>query len=317
MSYLSALKKSSAFDFDNIQKVIDEQNNPKKTAKQNNKDERFWKLDLDKAGNGFATIRFLPPALDAEGKPEDKLWVRMFSHGFRGPTGKWYIEKSLSTIEGRDAIGEYNSALWNSVGDDQPDHPNRKQARVQKRRLRYISNILVVADPQNPQNEGKVFLFDYGKKIYDKLQSVMFPKIPNVPRLNPFDPVAGADFNVIVEQVGGFSNYDQSRFSAPAPLGSNAEIDVICPKAYSLKDLVKPAQFKSAAELKSLLNTAMGFDVDLAIAAIKGTSVPTESAPVAQTTPSKPNLTVEAVSGADDYADDEDDADLKKFKGLV
>jgi hypothetical protein len=310
MSYLDALSKSNAMDFDHLAKVIEDQNTPKK---QSNNDDRFWKLELDKTGNGFATIRFLPPAL-VNGVPEDKLWVEIFSHGFKGPTGKWYIEKSLSTLKDpglRDAISEYNNALWNSVGDDQPDHPNRKQARNQKRRQRYVSNILVVSDPKNPENEGKVFLFNYGKKIYDKLQAEMFPKNPNMKRLNPFDPVVGADFNVIVEQVGGFPNYDQSRFAAPAPLGSNDTIEEVCPKAYSLDDLVSPDKFKSKAELASLLDAVMGFDVAAATAHLRQNKAG-GSAPVAPA--ARPIPTAETQVST---LSEEDDADLEEFKKLV
>lgn len=307
MSYLSSLKKSSVLDFDSLQKTIEKQNAPVNRNTREDQDDRFWKPEQDKAGNAYAVIRFLPPAI-VNGVPEDAVWVQMFDHGFQGPTGKWYIEKSLTTIGQPDPASEYNSYLWNLSEDD--NSPGRKQARAQKRRVRFVSNILVVKDPKNPQNEGKVFLFKYGKKIFDKIQAVMFPKIPGAPKLNPFDPVAGADFSLFMERVQGFPNYDQSRFESPSPIGTEAEIDVICPQAHSLKDLISPDKFKTREELQQRLNEAMGFDTT---SVIKSTASANKF--------SQPASTVEPVKikTAEDHqvSDDDDDADLQEFKALA
>lgn len=306
MSYLSALKKSSVLDFDTIQKNIESQNAPKFERKE---DTRFWKPTRDKAGNAFAVIRFLPPALDkATGLPEDKLYVRIWDHAFQGPTGKWYIEKSLTTIGDRDLIGEYNSYLWNKSKDD--NSAERKQARAQKRRTRYISNILVVNDPANPANNGKTFLFSYGKKIYDKINGLMFPKIPGTPRLNPFDPVNGANFNLIMEQVSGFPNYDQSRFDVPAPIDP-ANVDAICSAAYSLNDFLAPSEFESKDELKTRLNRAMGFDVEAFLNNPVGTPVVS-----AQSLKDARDAQQAASAPFASQAEDDDD-DLESFRQLV
>ena len=121
-----------------------------------NADDRIWKLDVDKSGNGYAVIRFLPAP---EG--EDLPFVKLYSHAFQGPGG-WFIENSLTTLGQKDPVSEHNSELWNSGSD-----ANKEIARKQKRRLSYYSNIYVVSDPANPENEGKVFLYKYGKKIFD------------------------------------------------------------------------------------------------------------------------------------------------------
>ena len=311
MSYLSTLKKSSSLDLDHLAKVIDGQNNPqKKTFEREDEDERFWKPERDKAGNAFAVIRFLPPAI-VNGEPEDVLWVQTFSHGFQNPqTGKWYIEKSLTTINQKDPVSEFNSILWNSSQDD--NSPARKQARAQKRRLQYVSNILV-KDPKNPQNEGKVFLYKYGKKVFDKIQAIMFPKIPGAPQVNPFDPEKGANFNLFIEQVMGYPNYDQSRFDAPSSMGDETSIEAICSQAYSLKALVDPSNFKTRDKLEERLSEVLGFDVVAYINSHKTGAAPVAAvnAPVAATNyvPSTPP-TVEA-SVADD------DADLEEFKRLA
>lgn len=317
MSYLATVKKSSAYDFDHLAKVIEEQNNPNANKPKNKgrNDDRFWKLELDKAKNGYAVIRFLGPAV-VDGSPEDVLWQRIWSHGFQGPTGKWYIEKSLTTIGKKDLIARYNSALWNSTKDK--DHPNRKiVSEQQKRRTKWVSNIYVVKDPANPENEGKVFLFEYGKKIWDKLQAVMFPKVPGMPQLNPFDPVAGANFNIVVTQVAGFSNYDQSNFSSPAALGSNALIDEAGSKLYSLNELIAPDKFKTEDELASLLTAALGIDVEAAIQKLNaGARAGGDSAAPAVSSP-RVSPTVEDDDSPFIEEEEEDDADMARLKSLV
>jgi hypothetical protein len=304
MSYSSTLKKSTALDYETIQKRIEEQNAPpKKTFEKPPPDPRFWKLTPDKAGNGYALIRFLPPAM-VNGELEDTVYVRYWDYGFQGPTGKYYIEKSLTSIGEKDPCAEYNNFLWNQEKGD--DTPGKEQARKQKRRLQYVSNILVINDPIHPENNGKVFLFTYGKKIFDKIQAVMFPKVAGAPKFNPFDPVVGANFNLIRETVSVFPNYDQSRFDPPTPL---ADIDTIGPQAHSLKEVVSRDKFKTRAELEARLNEVFGFDVQEHMKANKWNP---QGKPQASTSASQ----VKAAAATTVADDDENDPDLQKFKDM-
>lgn len=215
--------------------------------KNNKSDDRFWSPAVDKAGNGYAVIRFLPPAAG-----EDVPFVRVFDHGFQGPTGLWYIESSLTTIGKQDPVTEYNSKLWNSTTDDEA--PERKQVRKQKRRLHFISNIYVVSDPANPDNEGKVFLYKYGKKIFDKLNEAMNPQFADEEAVNPFDFWAGANFKLKIRKVEGYRNYDRSEFDKAGPLlADDSELEAIYTKEYSLKEFLDPSRFKSYEELQERL----------------------------------------------------------------
>lgn len=221
------------------------------TDNSNRKDDRFWYPSVDKAGNGYAVVRFLPPA---EG--EDVPFVRMFEHGFKGPTGSWYIENSLTTIGQKDPVGEYNSQLWNSGLDS-----DKEIARKQKRKQGFISNVYIVTDQQNPENEGKVFLFKYGKKIFDKLNEVMNPQFADEDAFNPFDLWAGANFKVKIRNLEGYRNYDKSEFSACGPLSKDdEEMEGIWKKCHSLKAFHDPSNFKSYDELKAKLNRVLGLD---------------------------------------------------------
>lgn len=220
----------------------------------NKTDARFWYPETDKAGNGYAIIRFLPgPAIDGE----DSLpVVKYFSHGFQSPTGKWYIENSLTTFEKKDPVGELNRRLWNSKVDEYV-----AIARKQKRKLSYISNILVIADSKNPQNEGKVFLYRYGQKIFDKITESMFPPLPDEPKIVPFDFWSGANFKLSIRQVAGYRNYDLSKFDAPSKLvESDDELEKIWKSEYSLLEFLSPEKFKSYDELKVILDEAIGCD---------------------------------------------------------
>lgn len=221
-------------------------------------DNRFWYPNVDKAGNGYAVIRFLPAPPD-----EDVPFVRVWEHGFKGPTGKWYIEKSLTTIGQNDPVGELNSMLWNSTTDD--NSPSRKQAREQKRKLGYISNIYVVQDQLNPENNGKVFLFKFGKKIFDKLNEAMNPQFADEDALNPFDFWDGANFKLKIRNVEGYRNYDKSEFASKAPLfDDDSELEAVWKKQHSLKSFIDPSSFKSYDELKRKLNTVLGLDTPVA-----------------------------------------------------
>lgn len=205
---------------------------------------KFWKPTRDKAGNGFAVIRFLP----APGG-EDMPFVRIWDHGFQGPTGLWYIENSLTTVGQDDPVSEFNSKLWNSGVES-----DKEQARKQKRRLKYYSNVYVVKDSANPENEGKVFMYAFGKKIFDKLNDLMNPTFEDEDPVNPFDLWEGANFRLKIRQFEGYPNYDKSEFDAPAPLfDSDDEMESVWKQEHSLEDLVDPKNFKSYSELKTKL----------------------------------------------------------------
>jgi len=213
-------------------------------------DDRFWYPNVDKAGNGYAVIRFLPAPPN-----EDVPFIRMFEHGFKGPTGSWYIENSLTTIGKTDPVSEYNTQLWNSGLES-----DKKIARDQKRKVSFISNVYVITDQQNPENEGKVFLFRYGKKIFDKLNDAMNPAFPDVEAFNPFDLWAGANFKLKIRNVDGYRNYDRSEFSTTAPLGDDEMMEAIWKKEHSLQGFLAPSNFKSYDELKAKLNRVLGLD---------------------------------------------------------
>ncbi len=237
----SQLKKSSKKSLDHLTKEIEKLNSNTRTERGSNGDDRIWKLTVDKAGNGTAVLRFLP-APDGEDIP----WVRLFTHGFQGPGG-WYIEKSLTTLGKKDPVSEYNTALWRT------EIPaNREIARKQKRKLQYIANVYVVSDPGNPENEGKVFLYQFGKKIFDKVNDVMHPEFEDESAINPFDLWNGANFRLRAKQKDGFRNYDKSEFdSTSALLDDDDELERVWNSQYSLEAVVAPDQFKSYDELKA------------------------------------------------------------------
>ena len=211
-------------------------------------DDRLWKPEVDKAGNGYAVIRFLPAP---EG--EDLPWAKMYSHAFQGPGG-WYIENSLTTNGAKDPVSELNSSLWNSGIDS-----DKETARKQKRKLSYYANIYVVKDPANPDNEGRVFLYKFGKKIFDKIMSAMQPEFEDEEPINPFDFWAGADFKIKIKKVAGYWNYDSSEFARPgALLDDDDAMEAIWKKEYSLAEITAADQFKSYDELKKRLDYVLG-----------------------------------------------------------
>ena len=225
----------------------------KEVEKMNNNgstsgDERVWKLECDKSGNGYAVIRFLP-APDGEDLP----FVKLYSHAFQGPGG-WYIENSLTTLGQKDPVSEYNTLLWNNGTD-----AGKETARKQKRKLTYVSNIYVVKDPANPQNEGKVMLYKYGKKIFDKLTAAMQPEFEDEEAIDPFDFWQGANFKLKAKNVAGYRNYDSSEFAAQsALLDDDDAMEGIWKKQFSLEEFVAPDQFKSYDELKTRLDYVLG-----------------------------------------------------------
>ena len=222
---------------------------PTQGEKKSYSDETMWKPELDKTGNGFAIIRFLPTP---EG--EENPWVSYWDHGFQGPGG-WYIEKSLTTLNKKDPVSEYNTQLWNTGIE-----ANKDQARKQKRRLHYVSNVYVVSDPKNPDNEGKVFKYRYGKKIFEHLRDALNPQFEDDAAINPFDLRGeGANFKIKIRKVDGYWNYDKSEFDTPAPLfDDETRLNDINSSTHSLSDVISPNEFKSYEELKEKLDRVLG-----------------------------------------------------------
>ena len=248
---MSLDKLKSTNNLDKLLSAVKEDNKDP-SEKKSYVDERLWKPELDTSGNGYAVIRFLP-AIEGEDLP----WVKLFSHAFQGPTGQWYIENSRTTLGrgdiGKDPASEYNTSLWNSGVET-----DKEIARKQKRKLSYYSNIYVVSDSKNPHNEGKVFLFRYGKKIFDKLMAAMQPEFEDESPINPFDFWKGANFKLKIRKVDGYWNYDKSEFEAPsAILDDDSAIERIWKEQYSLADFTAPSNFKSYEELKTRLDAVL------------------------------------------------------------
>jgi hypothetical protein len=252
MSSFANLKRNSS-QFDKLTKAVESVNNQSVEA-GSKEDTRFWQPEVDKAGNGMAVIRFLPaPSIDGEdGLP----WVRVFNHGFQGPGG-WYIENSLTTLNQKDPVSEYNSTLWNSGIE-----ANKEIARKQKRKLTYIANILVISDPANPSNEGQIKLYKFGKKIFDKISEAMNPEFADETPVNPFDMWEGANFKLKIRNVEGYRNYDKSEFADKSALfdGDDSKLEELWKQEYSLKEFLEPKQFKSYEVLKARLDKVLGFD---------------------------------------------------------
>ena len=238
----ATLKKKSGNNLEFLQKELE------KSASGRQVDERFWKPEVDASGNGYAVIRFLP-APEGETVP----WAKVYSHAFQGPGG-WYIENSLTTINEKDPVGEVNRGLWNT-GDD----ADKDTARRQKRKLSYYSNILVVKDPKHPENEGKTFLYKYGKKIHDKILAAMQPEFQDETPVNVFDFWEGANFKLKIKKVAGFWNYDSSEFDSISALSSDdTELEAVWNKEHSLEAFTSKDQFKTYEELQNRLNLVLG-----------------------------------------------------------
>jgi len=241
---LSAMKKSNSLD--KLLGAAEQENKP--LEKKSYVDERIWKPVMDKTGNGFAIIRFLPAP-----KGEELPWVKLWNHAFQGPTGQWYIENSLTTISQNDPVSELNTKFWNSGVES-----DKEIARKQKRKLQYYSNIYVVKDSANPQNEGKVFLYRFGKKIFDKIMETMQPAFEDETPINPFDFWEGANFKLKLRKVDGYWNYDKSEFETPSALfDKDDELEKLWEKQYSLSEFTAPTNFKSYDELQTRLNTVL------------------------------------------------------------
>ena len=247
---LSKLKKSSSLD--KLLNAVKEDSAPQE--KKSYKDDRLWKPEMDKSGNGYAVIRFLP-AVDGEDLP----WAKVWNHAFQGPTGQWYIENSLTTIGQKDPVSEHNTRLWNTGLES-----DKELARKQKRKLQYFANIYVVSDSKHPENEGKVFLYRFGKKIFDKIMEAMQPAFEDEEAINPFDFWKGANFKLKVRKVDGYWNYDKSEFDSVSPLFDNdAEIETLWKMQYPLAEFSADSNFKSYDELKTRLDAVLSGTVSV------------------------------------------------------
>lgn len=271
-------------------------------------DDRLWAPTVDKTGNGYAIIRFLPAK---EG--EDLPWVRYWDHGFKGPTGRWYIENSLTSIGQTDPVSELNSVLWNSGNEK-----DKEVARDRKRRLHYVSNVLVISDPANPANEGKVFIFKYGKKIFDKINDLMQPQFQDETPVNPFDFWGGANFRLKIRNFEGYRNYDKSEFDRPSELfdGDDKRLEEIYGQLHSLSDFIDPKNYKSYAELKKKLIEVLGEEAvngsasvaHTAVAEVNvGRTVEASSVPAASSSYDQEGDDSPFQSSSDDTAEGDDD----------
>ena len=263
------------------------------TAPQEKKsyvDERLWKPELDKSGNGYAVLRFLPAI-----QGEDLPWAKVWNHAFQGPTGQWYIENSLTTLSQKDPVSEHNTQLWNTGLES-----DKEIARKQKRKLQYFSNIYVVSDAKHPENEGKVFLFRYGKKIFDKLTAAMSPEFEDEKAINPFDFWEGANFKLKIRKVDGYWNYDKSEFEDTSKLfEDDSEADKVWQSQYSLAEYTAPTNFKSYDELRTRLDAVLSGTVKVGNIADSINEAPV-AAPKVDTTPQSSQTITTPVVEEDD-----------------
>lgn len=294
----SALKKSSSSSLKRLSEEVSKLDTSKSGKTEDN---RFWQPEVSKDGNGYAVIRFLPAP-----PSEDLPFVRIWNHGFKGTNG-WYIENSLTTLGQPDPVSELNSRLWNSGIEK-----DKEIVRQQKRKLTYISNILVIKDQAHPENEGKVFLYKYGKKIFDKINSVMNPEYEDETPFNPFDPWEGANFKIKIRTVEGYRNYDKSEFDAAAPISSNdSEIEAIWKQQHSLKAFLDPSNFKSYAELKARLDLVRG------VTEKPGTRNKMDDVDEEEQVAAAPAFKSKPAPAPKAAATDDEDDDLSFFKSLA
>lgn len=312
------LKKSREAMFEALNKQVEDQG--KKGGGRPEADPRFWYPAVDAAGNTSARIRFLP-APSGETVP----YIMEYAHGFRGPTGQWYIQKSRTTIKGeKDPVGEYNRAQWalSKEAEAQGDKAQMKRlqdaCKTRKRNTSYVANIQVISDGQNPENNGKTFLYRYGLKIHGMIEEAMKPTFEGEKPMNPFDPWEGADLLLKITtnaptagQKKGFRNYDKSKFAEPSPLGSDAEIEAIWKQEHPLQPIIAEDQFESYENLEKMFNRVMGFKAD-------GSTEAPARQPTRTAEPKQVSKTIDTPDPADDADDDDDDdADLKRFRELA
>lgn len=291
MSSFANLKRQSG-NLDKLSKAIEALNT---SSEGNDKSDNYWRPAVDKSGNGMATIRFLPAsATDGEdGLP----WVKIFSHGFQGPGG-WLIDNCLTTQNQQCPVCEHNTSLWNSGIE-----ANKDIVRKQKRKLNYIANVYIVSDPSNKENEGKVFLFKFGKKIFDKISEAMNPQFADEQAINPFDMWKGANFKLKIRKVEGYQNYDKSEFESPSPLLSDDdELEKIWKSEHSLQELLKSSEFKSYDALKQRLDKVLGLNGEAPRTTVEQAKAKAAAKPVANDSP---------------FKDDSEDDDMAYFSKLA
>ena len=291
----SSLKSASSKDFGSLVTAAQDAGGAQKKSYV---DERQWKPTVDKSGNGYAVIRFLPQPAG-----EKLPWARYWDHGFQGPGGQWYIEKSLTSIGQPDPVGEANTALWNTGRDE-----DKALARERKRRLHYVTNVLIVDDPDHPENNGKVFLYQFGKKIYEKIMSAMQPEFKDETPMNPFDFWKGANFKIKIRNVEGYRNYDRSEFDSPSVLAADDVLeDIYNNRLYSLKEWEDPASYKTYEELKERFAQVTGAGMSeekreaLSMTADEA-PIPSVAEPVFQTS-SDPEPAVDTAPASEDDGD--------------
>ncbi len=300
---INTLRKMRNNDFSKIAGEFEKIANPSEGKSYN--DDRVWKLEPDKAGNATAVIRFLPRT---EG--DELPWVRVFNHSFQGPTGKWYIENSLTTLDEKDPVGELNSRLWNSGSE-----ANKEIARKQKRKLTYIANVLIVSDPKHPENEGQVRLFKFGKKIFDKIMDKARPTFEDEKPVNVFDLWEGADFKLRMRKVDGYANYDQSQFMEPAALfdGDEEKLLEVVSKQHKLSEFLDRKNFKSYDELAKKLADVLD---DTGVPAKSAAQIAEDDdyvAPKRQPTAEVKKMPEKAAPSPASSGDDDDDEDMMSY----
>ena len=286
------LKSTRGSSIDKLVKAAEAVSTPK-ADNSSYGDDRLWKPTRDKAGNGYAVIRFLPAK---EG--EDLPWVRYWDHGFKGPNGLWYIEKSLTSVNQPDPVSEGNTVLWNTGRDE-----DKASAGERKRRLHYVSNILVISDPEHPENNWQVKLYQFGKRIFDKVMEAMQPQFADEQPCNPYDFWEGADFKIKIRKVDGWVNYDKSEFSTPSQLfdGKDEELETVYTQLNSLSEFTDPKSYKSYDELKAKLNRVLGVDAGITADMASMTTAPI---PTMDQAPSAPAM--EAAPAMDSSTDEDD-----------
>lgn len=289
----------SASNFNKIKESLDKIN-----SKFQKDDDTFWRPEVDKAGDGYAEIRFLPtPPQDGdEGVP----FVKLLSYSFQGPTGQWYIENSPKTLDNNafDPVAEANARAWKE------GEAGQAEARGRTMRKQFVANVYIVDDGANPENNGKVFRWRFPKKIMDKIDQAMNPKFKGDEPLNPFDLLEGANFKIRIKTVesgqNSYLNYDDSSFKNPAPLFKNDEkLNEIWQQSHSLLELVSPDKFKSEAELRERFASVMGLSVS-----------EKEPEPVKKTEPKLSEKIDDEIPFVGNDNDDVED-DLEYFKKLA
>ena len=294
--------ESRRYDINKLVEAAQEANGG--AQKDNNRDENLWKPTVDKAGNGYAVIRFLPSEAEVP-------WVRYWDHGFKGPTGKWYIEKSLTSIGQNDPLGELNNRLWNTGNEE-----DRETVRKQKRRLHYVTNILVISDPSAPENEGKVFKYQFGKKIFDKIQDLMQPQFPGETPVDPFDVWQGADFQLKIRNVEGYRNYDRSEFKEPSQLfdGDEVQLQAAVNSLHDISTFVDPANYKSFDQLQAKLMEVLG---ESAHTPQQQVAMETAADPAPAPVAAAPEIKMSAAATAEEASDDGDEDAFSYFQKLA